>query len=556
MDIEKAKILLESLIGRIERDAGDGNWRLVGVISPQERDALRFVLQYIGVELGPDVHPAASPKPIEAPAFLPEVSLNTHSASLQTAEDQEVLMCIDFGTAMSKAFAIHAADEVPIDLALGTRAGYTEAVYPVPSAVFISDNGRVFLGHEAIGRSLEDTTPGRERFDSPKQELSQGTMADLASVSVPTSINPSGVPLTKEDLITLYLAYVTDLAGTELAERHHRSRHIRRRFARPCWDAERTKWAEHQLKRMLARAQILADTFTGEWSGGIDVRRVRAALNHLDAVVAPSFLVAEGVAEPVAAASSLVIRGEPQRRGFMVVDVGAGTTDFGMFVAVERAGLNGPRIFQVPGSIRGIRQAGDTIDRFLRATILRAHNVDLQSAYGQRLSVELNLRVRQFKERLFRDGSLKYNLADDTEGEITLEQFLEREEMARFKSALEQELRKTVESIDTTWLEGIFGKQGLMVVLTGGGSSLPMVQTLAKCTIESRGISMQCTASPQIPPWIAEGYRQFIPEYSQLAVAMGGASPTLPEMGPEIAHFGGGITAPTYTAGNLQLKGT
>ena len=243
-------------------------------------------------------------------------------------------------------------------------------------------------------------------------------------------------------------------------------------------------------------------------------------------------------------------------RGFMVVDVGAGTTDFGMFVAVERAGLNGPRIFQVPGSIRGIRQAGDTIDRFLRATILRAHNVDLQSAYGQRLSVELNLRVRQFKERLFRDGSLKYNLADDTEGEITLEQFLEREEMARFKSALEQELRKTVESIDTTWLEGIFGKQGLMVVLTGGGSSLPMVQTLAKCTIESRGISMQCTASPQIPPWIAEGYRQFIPEYSQLAVAMGGASPTLPEMGPEIAHFGGGITAPTYTAGNLQLKGT
>lgn len=85
---------------------------------------------------------------------------------------------------------------------------------------------------------------------------------------------------------------------------------------------------------MLGRAQILADTFEGQWSGGIDARKLRAAFNQLEGVAPPGFLIAEGVAEPVAAASSLVIQGEPQRTGFLVIDVGAGTTDFGMFVVV------------------------------------------------------------------------------------------------------------------------------------------------------------------------------------------------------------------------------
>jgi hypothetical protein len=53
-----------------------------------------------------------------------------------------------------------------------------------------------------------------------------------------------------------------------------------------------------------------------------------------------------------------------------------------------------------------------------------------------------------------------------------------------------------------------------------------------------------------------DAYQEFRSEYLQLAVAMGGASPDLPEMGPEFNTFGGGITRPTVVAGNLQLTGT
>ena len=45
-------------------------------------------------------------------------------------------------------------------------------------------------------------------------------------------------------------------------------------------------------------------------------------------------------------------------------------------------------------------------------------------------------------------------------------------------------------------------------------------------------------------------------EYPQLAVALGGASPALPEIGPEVWVYGGGIQHPTYVAGNLHVKGT
>jgi molecular chaperone HscA len=551
MDIERAKILLESLLGRMERDANDGHWRLVGPISPHERSALHFVLTHLGVELEKDEN---DERP-SAPTVLPKVSLDTRAAKMQAADSPEIVMCIDFGTAMSKAFAFNAADgdATPIELGLGRRAGYTESVYPVPSSVFISNGGKVFLGHEAISNSVEEAAEGRERFDSPKQELSQGN-ADLASVMASQSINPTGVPLTKEDLITLYLAYITDLAGTELAERHKQSRYVRRRFARPCWDGDRVKWAESQLKRMLARAQILADTFTGQWKGGIDVRKVRAAFDALNDVELPSCLVGEGIPEPIAAASSLVISDEPQRRGFIVVDVGAGTTDFGVFVATQLEDRPAA-VFQVPGTIHGLRQAGDTVDSLLRGAILQAHNVDLGGPIGQRISKRLNMDVRSFKERLFRDGVLRYRLADDSDGEIALDQFLNLGGVQRFHDSLQKEFERVIERIPQSYLEGMFAKQGIEVVLTGGGAALPMVQELAKGSVRSRGVTLHRTEARKVPAWIQDGYRDFAPEYSQLAVAIGGASPSLPKLGPEFLNFGGGLAKPTYEPGNLLTKG-
>lgn len=464
------------------------------------------------------------------------------------------MLCLDFGTAMSKAFAIDGDTEDLIDLAVGQQSGYTESIYALPSSVFISGTGLIYLGHEAIAQSLLDQTPGRQRFDSPKQELSQGTTADLSSVRVSQAINPTDIPFTKEELITLYLGFLTDMACTELNEGHERSRYVQRRFARPCWDAQRTAWAEKLLIGMLSRAQILADTFSGHWQGGLDVRAVRAVFDKLSAVTSPTFLVTGSVEEPVAAASSIVLRGERQYPGFLIIDVGAGTTDFGLFVVIQPKSTGQLKIFKLPGSIHGIRQAGDTIDNFLRAIILKKHNVDVQSPYGMRIGAELSMRLRSYKETLFRVGQLNYTLADDTPGTVYLPEFLESTEVARFTKGLREAVQRTFDDVHESWIRRMFEKQGVLVVLTGGGARLPMVQELTKGWIETRGIKVLCHAAPIVPSWITEGHVEFTDEFPQLAVAMGGAVPELPEMGPDTTEFGG-LSAPTYVAGNLQVKG-
>jgi len=167
-------------------------------------------------------------------------------------------MCVDFGTAMSKAFAIQ-GESTPIELALGQRAG--DKGYPVDSSLFISDDGILHFGPQAVEHGTAVAGLGRARFDSPKARLSMGQQVDIHRAPIGKEINPiTATPVTEGELITLYLGYLTDLATSELEAKGY-SRYCARRFARPCWSDERNKWAEPLLRRMLSQAQILADTF-------------------------------------------------------------------------------------------------------------------------------------------------------------------------------------------------------------------------------------------------------------------------------------------------------
>jgi hypothetical protein len=51
--------------------------------------------------------------------------------------------------------------------------------------------------------------------------------------------------------------------------------------------------------------------------------------------------------------------------------------------------------------------------------------------------------------------------------------------------------------------------------------------------------------TPIVPAWIDETYPQFSPQYPQLAVAIGGAAPALPQQGESFADFKG-LGAQTY----------
>ncbi|RYG32615.1 MAG: hypothetical protein EON93_10940, partial [Burkholderiales bacterium] len=317
MDKKTAAYLLASLLERAQRDGGAGS------VSSHEIKALRLAVQ----ALDPDTElpalvgtspPGSSPGSATAttaasaqaastppnPPELPIVKLVVDSLQQSEPSDEDVLLCLDFGTAMSKAFASLAPDEY-LDLELGAAAG--RSGYTLPSSVFIADDGKVYFGQEAIERSEGLTDSGRQRLDSIKAWLSQQTEGNLDGDArvLQKSWNPTAFKLTQGDLIRIYLAYLTDIANQALSvyEVHGKEvgRYVKRRFARPCWpDQAQTKWADKLMRTMLAEAQVLADTFSDRWAGGISVAELKAALEQVRRLPSrPDYLIGDSVPEPV-----------------------------------------------------------------------------------------------------------------------------------------------------------------------------------------------------------------------------------------------------------------
>lgn len=558
MDNKIAAVLLASLMERVERE------QTIGTMSSLERQALQLAIQALssGADLSP-LPNTAKPPITEILPTLPKVELVLDAVERETPSDPEVLLCLDFGTAMSKAFASVVPDGY-LDLELGAAAGRDG--YTLPSSVFISDDGRAYFGFEAIDLSQDLVDSGRERLDSIKGWLSlrrEGNLDGEACLLQPT-LNPTAYKLTQGDMIRIFLAYLTDMAVTALSgyevDGKAVGRYAKRRFARPCWpDAAQAQWADKLMRSMLAESQILADTFSGRWAGGIDIAELKAAVEQIKGLgKRPDYLIDVGVPEPVAVAAGVIAGSVNLRDAFMVVDVGAGTTDFGLFVSTRMSDNedDAPRVFQIPASIQGLMQAGDKVDGMLRAFIARKESIDISDNSGRMIMADLGRRIRGLKEVLFKTENLEYALADGTVGHVTLDEFLADETVKRFGLAIDAGFSKALEAVDETWLRWLAMEGVRMhVVLTGGSSALPMMKTLGQGMIEVKGFRILREQVDPKPVWMDEVSGELTAVYPQLAVAIGGAAESMPETLTAPPVFAGAGGRSSYVAGRLQISG-
>jgi hypothetical protein len=354
--MEPGKALVENLIARLEPSPHGSGFVWNGIITEQEVAALR--------KLAGLAEPVAEVLP--APAIGTDVTLDT--GSLESELESDFMLCLDFGTAFSKAAATSYNDEL-LELGLGQEAGEPTLQFPVHSTMYVTGE-RVWFGPQALDRSLAEADPRRRRFESPKQQMSQGDLESLKRQVPDEGVNTSSIQFSKYELIQLYLAYLTDLATTQIA-RHGCSRTVRRRFARPCWAKERALRANAAFREMLGKGQIIADTLHGEWAEGLPLHRARAVLDRIESL--PTYrrdLVDQDVVEATAAASG-ALKGVSGRSIFLVADVGAGTCDFGLFFVA-----GGQRIAEMAGSTQVLRRAGDHIDELLLAALLARAHVD------------------------------------------------------------------------------------------------------------------------------------------------------------------------------------
>jgi len=157
--------------------------------------------------------------------------------------------------------------------------------------------------------------------------------------------------------------------------------------------------------------------------------------------------------------------------------------------------------------------------------------------YGY-LNTELNLKIRAWKEALFKTGACVWSLeANSSTGRIQLDEFLARQETAVFEGQLQKRFHDVLGQAPRSFRDA-FHQGGVKVVLTGGGSSLPMVQRLAEGDITIDDQSFNRQATDLVPEEFADE-PELSAVYPQLAVAIGGSLPDLIEERRALAEFMG-----------------
>jgi molecular chaperone HscA len=570
VQITEAQIILANLCERIERGA-DGKYRLPGIVTVTELDVLKFFSSWSpghAQSPAPLVNKPRAPTSQEAyvepvaegdlsatsgtPGAVTEnVALDVSSLNL-TAADQRYRVCMDFGTAMSKATFVYDnededAEEIRV-LMLGIPGDQEQVDETMlVSSVFIDDDGLLWFGQHAIERA-QAAPDGRARMDNIKRALSEGNLGE----PVDPAHNPSQYGLTYEDVVLAYLAFFTWTINSALlsdVSEPKVARNFKRRFAMPCFPRASAQIVKDKLKVLLGEAQVLADTFKDDIHEGLELGRFLSALRQLRSEPRTYPFIEESVTEPLGVAGSILSWKASNNSLVLVVDIGAGTSDFSLYrlrVAINEDGtLNKAKTNagEVEGTARGITEAGNHLDKILMAFILKQAGVDATHANYVNITHALERDIRNYKEALFSSGSVYVVLYTNDAIEVSLDEFMALDAITAFESSLRKTVTDILESADSTWIEWVRAhpNRRLTIVLAGGGASLPMVRRLAQGTVTAHGMTIPVAAAKSFPDWLRDDYPDLEASYPRIAASLGGARKnTIQSMGV-LKTTGGGV---------------
>lgn len=485
-----------------------------------------------------------------AVAQAPVVEIKSPLAKGLMQPQDDVILCLDFGTARSKAFATRGEESELLDVAVGERSGSSIFTHSVASVLYIDGEGQIHFGDRALEVSEEPVQSGsRDRIDDLKVQYIHGPDSERKDVLLTPRQNPSSTPLSAADILALFLAYLTDMAVTELEARSKASRYVLRRFTIPAFERDKPRQVSARLVGLYREAALLADHFHGRWSDGIPANEAKAAITAARSLAMNAAPLVEpmGVAEPVAAVSSVTRERNGERGGrslVAVVDIGAGTTDIGTFTVGARAG--DPLVVQpVSNSSKALEKAGNHLDQLLHNHIvarIKEENPALPPSQLNAIKASLNLAKRANKERLFRDGRLSLPIQGGMPIELDLETFQASPGYCQFLQEVRATFVESLKGVDASVLETEAHNGMLAVFLTGGGATLPGLADALKPQIQVTARVTHVRVSRPIPKWVTDrGQAGFTAQFSQLAVAIGGASRTIP------TH----LTAPLETTGGI-----
>jgi molecular chaperone DnaK (HSP70) len=427
-------------------------------------------------------------------------------------------LCIDFGTAFSKAAAAPAdawADFDPGAVRPLALAGHEAGGNPflLDSAVFIGEHS-VLFGRAAIA---EAAGAGRKRMAlrSFKTLLSVSDLDRALNTNAPASIDPHRV-FQMRDLVVLYLAYLLAAIDRAIAGDATLScaPEILYRYAAPAWRRGDSAGGHGAILRLFAEAdafrQAASDSLLA--SEGLSIAAISRMLPMAtqDARAFDMGLIFEATA----AAAYTSIGLEEAASHLIVLDMGAGTTDIAALARI------GDRVIELPEARVTLKQAGDFIDQIIA-------NRALEAAKWARGPQQVSLwtavmrNMRDIKETLFADGSVIFR----HEGSGVK---LEMRDVERDK-----DFRTFMKTLKDAYKHGLAvvrddatarRRPEIQAVAVGGGAYAPFIRDLIQSKSGRRG-GIRVEPRPATPKWAhTEAFAgNLAPVFPQLAISIGGA---------------------------------
>ena len=514
-----AKALVQSLIKRFTLESS-GNY--TAILTEDELNALRMLA---------DVEPTPGDKPREtpsaprfgAPAIISASDLNFSCLDAKPDPEGDVL-AIDFGTAFSKAAVWKDGAAEPTPLGLRDQVADISGLM-LESYVYVTD-GVLYFGPQAEAVFRAESAAGRKLFDSPKGELSVLKGSSL-SHSAPAEIDPTG-KLTRRDLLTLYLAYLAGATSAAL-EAEGCERHILRRYAIPVWEGDKLDNVSSVLRRELLDAQILADSLPMDvWRRGLAVedavrlmKTLRGGLTD-ERRMAATF-IGDHVLEAAAAAAAVAERFSDHRPVALVLDVGAGTTDVGLYRFALPSQASS-KIFPFQHGRGASQLAGNQLDQQIIRFIKQEAGVDPDSADGARVSQALVRDIRAHKVNLFDTGFVDIEELDGRR--FLAEDFLNSKPAKDFQANLRKKITTILDPVGFARMDN---PDGLYGVITGGGAQASIFREVLQAPFELTDGAARFERIDIEPQWLEVRRPELKPIFPQLAVSVGACSPDLPE---------------------------
>jgi hypothetical protein len=414
-------------------------------------------------------------------------------------------ICIDFGTSSIRAVARNGrGDSIVVPLGEVTESRSIDGA-SIPSAICVAADGETVLFGEQAYSSIKSEHSLLFWTTSPKLWLKEPHMLDV-------QVAPN-VAVTRRDLLTGLLGYALFAAresGYWEAPADPMDADIR--LAHPVWPLRIRSEVDKVLGRMVWLGAHMASA--GDW-GKTSVDVLASWTNpEGDEGSVPVYHPSVDTVEPVAAAVELLSGGENQRRLCVVIDVGAGTTDIGVFqqlipdVTVKK----GMRMIPA-GPALSVFKAGDAVDEALISLIQKKFPKEYD-AYARRIRVD----IRRLKEDLFANNRLQYFGID-----VSLPVFEESAEIRALVSEVKGGLLSCLQgahlAIHTWFSSGNLMSRTITLLMAGGGAGLGFLRRALAEPLDLYGERYQVELIDAVAPRRIQLHGA---GYTRLAVGLGG----------------------------------